>query len=787
MRETVKQWFDSLVNRAVALVVIVITLTAVTVTLINSQAGRQELEAQARAQVTAIAGLIARDLDEKLAERFEVLADVAASLTMEQVTFNQRAQLLVERQVALHHLFDDVFFFDQYGTVLSKYPLDASYIGTDASLRDYFRQSSSQLTVLVSEPFLSMWDNEPTVMMTAPVFDHKRRFIGVLGGAIALTNDNFMGQIVDTKLGKSGYVGIATRSGITLAHHRPSEVMQPLPSSNAALVEAIAGFEGTLFTESSIGEKTMISLRQMNQAPWFVGVVWPLAEAFAPVNRLTDIMVWVTLGIIIILAPIALLGFRRLLAPLAEINQQISDRHLGMRSKPVAVGGGREIRRVANTFNTVMEERTQVMSALAEREAFFRSLSQSAPIGIVQTDVLGRIDFVNPAFEHIVGRDQSELQGRYLISCVYDQDREHTLRNWRAALNAGEVFQGKFRMPDRQSGRLIWVDAMTSVIQTSDRSIGTITVTRDITHELAVEEQLRAEQERAEGILGALQEGVLLTNTRGMIQYANRAACGFVTITPKCMDCNFFDLLSIEVKGDHWSEEEFLARDKVESLEAVVTNRAGQTLDIELTMLRLNRGGEHECLVFVLRDDRERRRQEAQLSWEASHDSLTALFNRRAFNAHLSNALVESRVTDLSCVLMLIDLDYFKPVNDLGGHLVGDELLRRLALALASEVRQSDCVARIGGDEFGIILPGCSLARAEELAEHIRESVARVSVEEEGTSYRVTASIGLTPVSAQDASTEASMARADEGCYDAKARGRNTVVTVPLPTCADGV
>lgn len=217
------------------------------------------------------------------------------------------------------------------------------------------------------------------------------------------------------------------------------------------------------------------------------------------------------------------------------------------------------------------------------------------------------------------------------------------------------------------------------------------------------------------------------------------------------------------------------------TMEEITFELRAQLLDVELTMLRLGRDMLNERLVFVLRDDRERRQHEEKLSWEATHDTLTGLLNRRGFNDTLTKWLLEANSLTRPSVMMLIDLNYFKPVNDRGGHLLGDDLLRRLARCFTDAVRQSDFAARLGGDEFAIILPACGIERAKKLAEDIRVSVGGLRIEKDDVSYGVTASIGLTELSAQDSGPRETVARADKGCYAAKARGRNLVVTVPAP------
>lgn len=777
----IKRWLASLVNRAVAFVVLAIVLAAITVAVVSSVVSRSELEAQTREQVETIAELVASDLDARLQQRRDTLAHVAEGFTMDEQVLLSRARLLVKRKIALQHMFDGVYLFDASGKVVAEYPESYRQTGLDISGRDYFRQTSSQLTSVISEPYISNYLDRPAVMMTAPIFDHRQRFIGVLGGAVFLAGDNFMEDMSNVRIGKTGYVSIATRSGITLAHGRTGESMVPVRLENQGLKSAMAGFEGTVHTTIKEDTNAIMSVRQMSQVPWFVTAVWPAREAYAPVSRLTDSFVQVLLIVILVMAPLALLVFRRLMAPLRKLGFQISERHLGIRTEPVDIAGGTEVRQVAETFNTVMEERDEVLASLAEREAFFRSLTQSAPIGIIQTDVLGRIEFVNPAFERIIGVDSSDLQHTPLIEGVYEEDRAGTVEAWKEALRSKTVFRGRFRLKSRSDRQLVWADVMTAVIETEERSLGTITVVRDITHELEIEAELAEEQKRADSILGVLQEGVLMVDVDGIIRYANDAACGFLGQSGGCEQQNFFQLVSIENENRRWEADEFLRSADVDSLYATLRNSAGRIFDVDLTMLHLRRGRHNHRLVFVIRDDSERRREEERLSWEATHDSLTGLLNRRAFNSSLVKCLADANKATVASVLMLIDLDYFKPVNDEGGHLLGDDLLGRLSDLLRTSVRQSDTVARLGGDEFGIILPACGMERAAQLAETIRTGIESLRLEQDGKSFGVTASIGLTEMCDADSGPREVVARADEGTYAAKAQGRNQVVTVPLP------
>ena len=777
----IKGWFSSLVNRAVALVVLAIILSALLVTVAGFLLSRSELEQQARDQVETIANLVAGELDDKLALRLKALNHVAQELTMNSDVLSARARILVQRQTALQHLFDSVYLIDANGRVIAGHPDEYRQLGADVSKREYFRRVSSMLTPVISEPYISSYQKKPAVMIAAPIFDHRQRFIGVIGGAIALDGDNFLDHFLDIQIGTTGYLGVATRGGFVVFSHRDHRAMSPVRVANPVLRDAMEGFEGTVDARNSLGEKTIMSVQQLTQVPWFVSASWPTREALAPINRTVDAFVWILLVVILLIAPLALWRFRRLMAPLKMLGNQIRERHLGMRSDPVDVAGGKEIRQVAEIFNTVTDERDEVLDSLAEREAFFRSLTHSAPIGIVQADVLGRIEFANPAFEAIVGHPAEQLTYSYLASRVHESDRLEALAGWKAAIRNQSVFRGRLRLESPASDRVIWGDVMTAAIQTPEKALGTITVVRDISHELEVEEALRTEQQRAETILGVLQEGVLMVDVEGVIRFANDAACRLLGTEGECVLRNFFQLVTIETEERKLTAEQFLTGEDLDSLYVTLRNSLGVPFPIDLTMLHIRQGREDERLVFVLRDDSDRRRQEERLSWEATHDSLTQLKNRRAFNASLGQCLGDTGREEVRSVLMLIDLDYFKPVNDEGGHLLGDDLLKRLADLFRDTVRQSDTVARLGGDEFGIILPVCGMARAEALAERIRANVEALRIEHDGRSFGVTTSIGLTELTTEDSGPREVMARADEGCYIAKSRGRNQVVVVPLP------
>ena len=170
---------------------------------------------------------------------------------------------------------------------------------------------------------------------------------------------------------------------------------------------------------------------------------------------------------------------------------------------------------------------------------------------------------------------------------------------------------------------------------------------------------------------------------------------------------------------------------------------------------------------------KQRRSIEGVLSWQASHDPLTGMANRRAFEDRLEAAASNEQRSPLA--LMFIDLDQFKIVNDTCGHGAGDELLRRICVPLQKELGQSDLLARLGGDEFSIFLADCPLTRAIGLAETLRTVVQDFDFVWNERVFRVTASIGLVHVDGDHILAEELMRAADMACFMAKEKGRNRV------------
>lgn len=170
-----------------------------------------------------------------------------------------------------------------------------------------------------------------------------------------------------------------------------------------------------------------------------------------------------------------------------------------------------------------------------------------------------------------------------------------------------------------------------------------------------------------------------------------------------------------------------------------------------------------------------------QVQYHATHDGLTGLVNRREFERLLSGALDDASDGHRKHALCFIDLDFFKHVNDSAGHQAGDRVLSDLGRIFIDCLRQSDVVGRLGGDEFGVIIYNCDLARAERLANDLRDQVKAYELAWEGATYQVGASIGVVAIDSESGELASVMRAADMACYEAKAAGRGRIAVTSSP------
>ncbi|RDH81043.1 MAG: hypothetical protein DIZ80_13045 [endosymbiont of Galathealinum brachiosum] len=307
-----------------------------------------------------------------------------------------------------------------------------------------------------------------------------------------------------------------------------------------------------------------------------------------------------------------------------------------------------------------------------------------------------------------------------------------------------------------------------------------------ISHQRELEVSQKAlfeEKVQAEVTLHSIMDGVITTNSSNVIQYFNPVAERLLGLSSsQVKDSDLSDAIKLinEDTGEDVPSPTVSCL-KNRQVEVLVNHSAlirndGKAIPIEATAAPMrNDKGEVIGSVMVFQDVSQERKLSRQLSYQASHDMLTGLFNRRMFEEQLEAALMNVGVEDRHHALCYLDLDQFKIVNDTCGHVAGDELLRQLGDLFKSCIREGDTLARLGGDEFGLLLENCALKQATQVAEKVRESVKNFRFVWQDRTFEIGASIGVVGINIDNMDLATILASADMACYAAKDMGRNRV------------
>ncbi|MBV8579919.1 MAG: diguanylate cyclase [Candidatus Eremiobacteraeota bacterium] len=380
---------------------------------------------------------------------------------------------------------------------------------------------------------------------------------------------------------------------------------------------------------------------------------------------------------------------------------------------------------------------------------------------------------VNSGFTELLGFTPSETVGQpaeIMFGPQTDLDRMTWLLSRiaeREPARAAVVLYTKDRTP-------LWTEFASTPIRDQGRNVHHIVTLRDVSSRRQFEDALAAEKRKLQTTLAAIADAVVTVLADGRVEFVNAAAQRLLGI--ELMDAY----------GEHVREVVPLVDDEAQPVNLLagrgedgvlrgaghVRTKAG-VIDVAYVASRID--AEEHGTVVVLRDVTAEHRLAMRLSFEASHDPLTGLQNRRAFEERLEEAVAGARERGEHHAVGFLDLDRFKVVNDRFGHAVGDRLLREIGRVMGRVVRGGDVLARIGGDEFALLLANCRIDDARRVAEKMRTAVDAYRIEHGGEELGIGVSIGLAAIEAHTAGATEALAEADAACYQAKAAGRNAI------------
>jgi diguanylate cyclase (GGDEF)-like protein/PAS domain S-box-containing protein len=473
---------------------------------------------------------------------------------------------------------------------------------------------------------------------------------------------------------------------------------------------------------------------------------------------------------------------QKIVSRVSTLNQELiavsADSSVGRR---LSEKGGGSISDVATTINRLFDAIGERDDKIHGRDQMFSDFTQTLPEIVLVHDE--RILMANQSAASLIGLNPEQLAGREAADLVKPAYRA-LFRKTMAKHLSGET------APNHLEIQLIngddaglWVEAQSSPIEyRGNKAI--LTIARDVSYRKNLEVSLSRSKRQAQYTLESISEGVITTDNEGRIDYMNVAAEAMTGVNrDDVVGHRTGELFSLIDEADRRSlgdpvERCLSIRRRVNmGRRALLVSRDGKhEHSVEITASPVKGPGKSiSGTVVVMHDVSEIRGLTRQMSYQAAHDALTGLINRREFERRLEEAMDTAHSEEAVHILFYMDLDRFKAVNDSCGHMAGDNMLREVASLIREQVRDSDFVARLGGDEFGTLLVGCPIEKSQQIAADICNAVADYRFVWQDKIFNIGISIGLVEISHASGSMQDVMSAADSACYVAKQRGRGQV------------
>ena len=420
------------------------------------------------------------------------------------------------------------------------------------------------------------------------------------------------------------------------------------------------------------------------------------------------------------------------------------------------------------------------ITARVEQTQLRRALLEQSTAAIMLVDARRRVVFANTRMHEIFAFAGENLAGLDLARLHVSADHYQKLGAYYETLRVQHEVRFEYPLKDA-SGQVRWFDMQGVLRDPEDVGSDVVWTLIDVTERHEVDVVLAIERLRLTTLLERFPGGVLMEDANGVVAIANQTLCDLFGLDVRSAELQGLSHGALSemlgTVGGSWLQTDDVSDDGEKRRTLEVDGANGRALEID--RVPIVRGDEPLGRVWLVRDVTRRKEREALLSSLAATDGLTGLPNRRSFMATLESAL-----TDVSLeggqrgVLLMLDLDHFKQVNDRYGHAVGDAVLQHAAQIIRHGLRENDFAGRIGGEEFTVLLQAVDEGDGLVLANRLRERLATVPAVTDAGRINLTVSIGLAVL--DGSSSKRVLRHADEALYAAKAAGRNRVCSWPL-------
>ncbi|MGC1247415.1 MAG: EAL domain-containing protein, partial [Spirulinaceae cyanobacterium] len=423
-------------------------------------------------------------------------------------------------------------------------------------------------------------------------------------------------------------------------------------------------------------------------------------------------------------------------------------------------------------------ERKEAEIALQQSEERYRLLAENATDMISRHQPSGAYVYASPACQSLLGYEPEELINTDAYDLFHPDDIKNIRRSHKTILKNLVTDTVSYRMRHK-AGHYIWLESKSKAVQNSLGKVKEIiAVSREITERKRVENALRETEAKYRNIFENITQGIFQTTPEGRYISANPALANILGYdSPDELITSINDIaqqIYVEPQQRYKLSQLVEKYGSVSGYEYQAYKRDRKKIWVAENVREVrNKAGKLLCYEGSLEDITSRRLTEEKLVYQAFHDSLTGLPNRAWFIKHLEKVMQQaSQKEDCNYAVLFIDLDRFKLVNDSFGHLVGDDLIKRVVFRLQDCLQAEDILARLGGDEFAILLEGKirvehSIFVAKKIEEQLKHPFLL-----EGHEVFATASIGITYSNIGYRKAIDLLRDVDTAMYHAKAQGK---------------
>ncbi|QOP46159.1 sensor domain-containing diguanylate cyclase [Sulfurimonas paralvinellae] len=405
----------------------------------------------------------------------------------------------------------------------------------------------------------------------------------------------------------------------------------------------------------------------------------------------------------------------------------------------------------------------------------YKTLFESANVAMAVIEQDSSISLVNKTVLEMFQIQESEVIGTSFLQWIYEEDRDFLKTNHQKRMQGDDAALPKsyeVRMLHQDS--IIWVSLYVRYIKELNKSIVSFT---DITYIHNTEEQLQEQLNAQNALLSAIPDLMFELSLEGV--YLNIWAHNSQELTANkelLLGKKVTDVLEESAAQKVMQAIEIAYKKGSSFGEQIQLKTPSGDLWFELSSSKKENLNSEATVIMLSRNITDRKELEMKLLHLSRHDSLTNLYNRRTLETLLQKELHRSQRYKTPLSICMLDIDFFKKINDTYGHATGDDVLKKLADVLRESLRDTDYVGRYGGEEFVIALPDTSLNDAVEFAQRLRKKVAAISCHpEEKESFNITISLGVAELNSENNTVDKILEAADSAMYRAKESGRNCV------------